>query len=226
MNGETLFDKELIQRVCALCVNESDFDKDLEEIKYDTDSPFRKYYSFETLKGAIEKFISGEWSDRKLAHWACLYAWILTGGTDYEKVTDNLNSFERFFRDFVVWDLDGLSFFIEEDFKGETLNMREWIRLFGDYDHIWKTRYEWRVFYAMVGPNAKENEDQFAILLNKKRKEYMIMYSDHIQNGYRDKFFKFIKERELIRLVEELVEEGYTRLGHSEERYYLEIEDL
>ena len=215
-----MYDKELIQKVCGLTCTKNEVVRSQTTIKYDTEHPFRKYYGLSTIKGAIEKYISNEWDDQTLSHWACIYCWILSGGFD-DNVIDDLNSFERFFKDFITWDLDGLSFFSADD--GEPHEMQEMIELFERYDHIWKTRDEWKVVYAMIGSFAEENEDQYALLVNNIKKEYMIMYSDHLKNGYEDECFHFISQDGYIALVEQLTKDGYTVLSCSEEYYYKEI---
>ena len=103
--------------------------------------------------------------------------------------------------------------------------MQESIALFEHYDHIWQTRNEWEVVYAMIGPFAKENEDQYALLVNNAKKECMIMYSDHLENGYEDEHFHFVSQDEYVALVEQLKKDGYTVLSCSEEYYYMEIND-
>ena len=217
-----MYDKELRQRVCNRTCLKEEVVRNQTTIKYDTEYPFRKYYSLSTIKGAIEKYISNEWDDQTLAHWACVYCWILSGGFD-DNLKDDLNSFETFFKDFITWDLDGLSFFSAED--EEPNDMQESIALFEHYDHIWQTRNEWEVVYAMIGPFAKENEDQYALLVNNTKKECMIMYSDHLENGYEDERFHFVSQDEYVALVEQLKKDGYTVLSCSEEYYYMEIND-
>ena len=217
-----MYDKELIQRVCNLTCLKEEVVRNQTTIKYDTEYPFRKYYSFSTIKGAIEKYISNDWYDQTLAHWACIYCWILSGGFD-DNLKDDLNSFETFFKDFITWDLDGLSFFSTED--EEPNDMQQSITLFEHYDHIWQTRNEWTALYAMIGPFAEENEAQYVLLVNNTKKEYMIMYSDHLENGYEDEYFHFVSQDEYVALVEQLKKDGYTMLSCSEEYYYMEIND-
>ena len=217
-----MYDKELIQRVCNLTCLKEEVVRNQTTIKYDTEHPFKKYYSLSTIKGAIEKYISNEWDDQTLAHWACIYCWILSGGFD-DNLTDDLNSFETFFKNFITWDLDGLSFFSAE--YEEPNDMQESIALFEHYDHIWQTRNEWEVVYAMIGPFAKENEDQYALLVNNTKKEYMIMHSDHLENGYEDEHFRFVSQDQYVALVEQLKKDSYTVLSCSEEYYYMEIND-
>ena len=217
-----MYDKELIQRVCNLSCLKEEVERDQTTIKYDTEHPFRKYYSLSTIKGAIEKYISNEWDDQTLADWACIYCWILSGGFD-DNIIDDLNSFERFFKDFITWDLDGLSFFSAEN--QEAYEMQEMIEQFEHFDHIWQTRNEWKAVYAMIGSFAEENEDQYSLLVNNTKKEYMIMYSDHLENGYEDEYFHFVSQDEHVALVEQLKKDGYTMLSCSEEYYYSEILD-
>ena len=89
-----MYDKELIEKVCTLTCSKSDVDRDQTTVKYDTEYPFRKYYSIEIIKGAIEKFLSGEWDAQTLAGWACIYDWILCGGFE-DSVIDRKISGER-----------------------------------------------------------------------------------------------------------------------------------
>mgnify|MGYP003302153781 CR=1 FL=1 len=114
---------------------------------------------------------------------------------------------------------------VERYLDEEPNDMQESIALFEHYDHIWQTRNEWEVVYAMIGPFAEENEDQYALLVNNTKKEYMIMHSDHLENGYEDEHFHFVSQDEYVALVEQLKKDGYTVLSCSEEYYYMEIND-
>lgn len=217
-----MYDKELIQKVCDLTCSKDEVVRNQTTIKYDTEHPFKKYYSSSTIIGAIEKYISNEWDDQTLSHWACIYSWILSGGFK-DDVIDDLNSFETFFKDFITWNLDGLSFFSSECEEAD--EMEELIVLFKNFDHIWQTRSQWKVIYAMIGPYAKINNDQYALLVNDTTKEFMIMYSDHLKNGYEDEHIHFVSQAEHISIVEQIKKDGYTMLSCSEEFYYTEIND-
>ena len=219
-----MYDKVLIQRVCDLTCSKEEVVRNQTTIKYDKDNPFRKYYSISTIKGALEKFMSKEWDDQTLAHWACIYCWILCGGFDYRNIKEDLNTFEKFCRDVIAWALDGLSFF--NSWTEEMKDIPELIQLFENYDKIWQTRNDWKAIYAMIGPFAEENEEQYVLLVNDKTKEYIIIYSDHLKNGFEDEHFRFVSRDNYISLVEQLKNDGYTMLSCSEEHYYTEIEDL
>ena len=215
-----MYDRELIQKVCALTCSKEEVVRNQTTIKYDTVHPFKKYYNVSAITGAINKYISKEWDDQTLAHWACIYCWILSGGFD-DNVKEDLDTLEGFFRDVVTWDLDGLSFFSAEG--NDLQDMHECIELFECYDHIWQTRKQWRAVYAMIGPFAKTNEDQFVALINDTTKEYMIIHSDHLENGFEDEYFKFVTQAEHVLLIEQLKNSGYQILSCSEEYYYMDI---
>ena len=221
-----MYDKELTQKVCTLTCTKNDVVRDQTKIKYDNEHPFRKYYNVKTLTGAIEKFLSGKWDDQMLSHWACIYCWILLGGCDYQNIKEDLNSFERFFRDFITWDLDGLSFFYADNFDKAAEGLQSTIELYEDYDHIWQTRNEWKAVYAMVGELDKENGHQYVALVNNTTKEYMLIWSDHLENGFEDEHFRFLPRRKFIRLIEQLKSENYKILSCAEEHYYMELEEM
>ncbi len=218
-----MYDKEWTQRICELTCSKNDVLGSQSAVKYDAEHPFKRYYSISVIRGAIGKYLSGEWDDRMLAHWACRYCWILLGGCDYDNVTEDLNAFERFVRDLITWDLDALSFFSAED--EDPQEMQNWLESFGHFDHIWQTRDEWRAVYAMIGRYAEENGDQYVLLINDKAREYMILYSEHLQNGYEDAYFRFVSRDEHEALAQRLKKDGYTMLSCSEEFYDMEIHD-
>ncbi len=221
-----MYDKVLTEKVCNLTCTKSDVVRDQTKVKYDIVHPFRKYYSAQAMKGAIEKFQYNEWDDQTLSHWACIYCWILLGGCDYDHITADLDTFESFLRDVITWDLDGLSFFRVEDFDDYIEMMHKTKQFYEDFDHIWQTRKEWKAVYAMIGPNAEENGDQYVALVNDTRKEYMLIFSDHLENGFEDAHFKFVSEDAFIAFVEQLKNTNYKILSCSEEFFYMELEDL
>ena len=217
-------DYELIKKVCELTCSKDDVVRNQTTIAYDSEYPFKKYYDVKIITGAIKKYASGEWDDQTLAHWACIYCWILSGGFD-ENLKENLNSFENFFKNFLTWDLDGLSFFNESHLEDGPPNTDAWIVLYEEFDHIWQTRDQWLCYYGPVGPYAVENEDQYVVFVNDMLKEYMILYSDHLENGYEDPYFRYVTEDALIDLVAQLKEKQYRIINCSEEFFYSQISD-
>lgn len=227
--GDLCMDKDLIQRVCDLTCSKDEIVRNQTTIKYDLLHPFRKYYNIATIKGAMGKFISNEWDDITLSHWACIYCWVLSGGYG-DTVTEDLNTLEGYLRDIITWALDGLSFFDAEYDDDPIKCIRNTIELFENYDHIWQTLNEWNAIYAMIGPHAEENEDQYVVLINHIAKEYMIvcsgLCSGHLENGFEDKYFKFALQEDFIKLINQLKTDGYNMISCSEDHYYTELEDL
>jgi|GEM_PF-1462409 hypothetical protein len=217
-----MFDKELIERVCNLSITKKDVCINQEAINYDYEYPFHKYYNVNTIIGAINKYLYKEWDAETLAHWCCIYNWILCGGF-HDELKEDLTSLEQFIFDVISWDLDGLSFFDEDYLEEGISEIYKWIEMYKAWDYILQTRDNWKAMYAMVGENAEFNEDQFVVLINDITKEYMIIHSNHLENGFEDEFFKYIKENEFISLIEKLNKGEYKIISCSEEWYYSEI---
>lgn len=217
-----MFDKELIQKVCDLTCSKKDIVRNQTTIKYDTNQPFKKYYNGSVIIGAIKKYTSNEWDDQTLKYWACIYCWILCGGFD-DNIVEELNSLEDFFKEVITWDLDGLSFLSSDD---DEQDMSNDIKIFEAYDYIWQTRKEWKAVYSMIGSSAKENNDQYVALINDTSRKYMIIHSNHLDNGFEDEYFKFVTQKDYISLIEQLKNNDYQILSCSEDFYYSEISDL
>ena len=216
-----MYDKELIEKVCDLTFTKDDL-KRKHWSNNETEHPFKTYYSISRIQGALEKYIHGQWDYETLEEWTSIYGWLLSA--DYDEAAWDLNSFERFFKDIITLHLDGFSDNCDDDHAEYAPDdMQETLELFQRYDHIWQTRDEWRAVYAMIGPFAKHNGDQFVLLINDARKEYMIIYSDHLENGYTDEYFKFVNKNEYVALVEQLKKDGYTMLSCSEEYYCAQV---
>lgn len=219
-----MYDKELIERVCSLTCERSEVVRPQTEIKYDTEHPFKKYYSLAAIKGAIEKYLAGEWDDCMLSHWACVYCWILLGGCDYESITEDLNSVEEFLRDIITWALDGLSFF-DATCEEDGWDLRASADDYEKYDRIWQTRDGWRIVYAAFKPIDDLCNSQYSLLINDTAKEYMIAYADLLENGSEDGHFRFVSREEFIAQVEQLKADGYTLIPEAEECYYEDVEE-
>lgn len=214
-----MYDKELIERFCNLTCSQEDMCRNQTAIVYDSEFPFKKYYNLDTIIGAINKYISKEWDDKTFAHWCCVYGWILHGGFR-DDLQEELNFFENYLMEVITWDLDGLSFFDEEYYTlDDDSNPYKWIEQFSYLDHVWQTRNDWQAFYAMVGPLAESNDDQYVLLINNKLEEYMIMYSDWLENGVENEMFKYTSQEEFEELIEQL-KDKYKILSRSEKFYY------
>ena len=104
------------------------------------------------------------------------------------------------------------------------LNPYNFLQDFEKYEHIWQTRNEWRVIYA-PSLHAEENDDQYAVIINDKTKEYMIAHSYHLENGYQDEYFTFVTQKEQLEIIEKLKKDSYKIIPYAEEYYYMEINE-
>ena len=218
-----MYDKDLTNKVCNLTCTKEDVFRDQSIIKYDYENPFKKYFDIDIIVGAINKYLSKEWDAQTFASWACIYNWILCGGF-HDDLKENLNSFEAFMKEVISWDLDGLSFF-DEDYLDDDESLEDWVQIYKDWNHILQTQEDWKAVYAMVGDCAEFNEDQYVVIINDNLKEYMIIHSDHLENGFEDDRFKYITEEAFIELIEQLKEEEYKILSCSEKWYYMDISE-
>ena len=203
--GVIMSDMTLIEKVCNLTCTKKEVSINPETVNFDLVNPFKKYYSIATLKGGLEKYLAGEWDAQHLSYWANLYDWILIGGSRLE-IEDDLTSLEEFLCDVITWNLDGLSFFQEGD---KDFDIGAALDFYDTFDHIWQTRGEWRASYAMIGKYAEINGEQYVALINDARKEYIILSSDHLENGFADEHFAFITRNAYAAMLEKLQSEFY-----------------
>lgn len=220
-----MYNKKLIEKVCNLTCSKEDVCVNQTSIRYDKDYPFEKYYNIDTIVGAINKYLSKEWDDETLAGWACIYDRIICGG--FRKgVKEDFNTLEQFIVDVISWDLDGLSFHDDALLEEEGIEyMYGRIEGYKNLDKLWKTRNDWKCFYSAVGYYTKCNDEQYVVLFNDKTKEYIIILSDHLENGYSDEYVRFIAEDKFIELIEQLDEEGFAVLHYDEKWYRQSLED-
>lgn len=226
-----MYDKQLIEKICNLTCSKKELEISTDSIKYDIESPFKKYFHVETVVNAIQKYLDKEWDETMIARWGNHYNWIICGGFE-EHVIEELNSIE----DFIKWNisdwLDSLSFFdaIKEEEKDIELDEEEmkldgWEEVFRCLDNIFKTSTQWKGFYAKIGPRGEFNDDQFVLLVNDSTKQYMIFHSDFLDNGYEDEYLKYMTQEEHIKKVREVEQMGYQLISCQEEYYFDEIND-
>lgn len=214
-----MYSKKQILKICELKCTEEDVCLNQHSIRYDRNYPFEKYYNINSIVGAIEKYISKEWDDKTLAGWACLYMWIICGGYSYG-VKENFNTLEKFLVDVICWELDSLSFF--EDFWLEEEGIEyiyNTIQRYKNLDKLWNTRNDWACLYSTVDYYTKLNDEQYVLLFNIETREYIIILSDHLKNGYSDEYVKFVDKNKFVELVKQLDEEGFKMLNYDEKWY-------
>lgn len=221
-----MFDKDLIEKICNLSCLKSDVCRNQTEIKYDSVYPFKKYYDVNIIIGAINKYLSKEWDASTFSSWCCIYNWIICGGFNIDLIED-LNPFEEFYKEIISWDLDGLSFYDEEEAYID-VEINKWIEQYKNWDHIWQTRNEWQGVYSPISKYDRENGDQYVVVFNDKRKEYMILFSEHLNNNYcsQNEYLKYTTKSKLVKLINTLQENKYSILSCFEEFYYSDLSEI
>ena len=220
-----MYDIDFIQRIFHLSCTERDLLVPHSKICYDIDHPFEKYYRLSQIKRAIRNYLEGVWSDKMLASWANQYLWILLGGCDYDNVREDLDSLGLYLRDIIAYALDGLAFFDEDVADDVQAELCEMLTEFESLDYCYRTKEMWRVVYSPIGKYALANGTQYALLINDEKKEYMIVSSNELINGYEDEHFSYIFPSEFIALYKKLGEDGYRLYPIAEEYFLLEIEE-
>ena len=223
-----MFNKQLYERICSVTCTEdelAEFCKD--ELECDTENPFDKYYSLESIEKCIAMYESKKVSDQFLAHWANLYNWIIMGGfkTDDTEKTVSLNMLARW--EISDW-LDSLSFYDAQYHESEEyspLTFRNPTEIYKNsfrvFDGVYHAPNEWDVFYAHADDYGgySDGGDICLLLVNKKQRSYLKLYSD--QYDYR----KYAMEGECC---EEFYEEHIRfleKIGFEEIHYGYPIDE-
>ena len=223
-----MLDKDFIKRICDLSCSKRDTHKKIKNIEFDTENPFKKYYSISTITGAISKYLSGDWDAKTLSGWAFIYYCILLGGhIDDENTIDDANTLERFVINTIIWNFSELYTFdaeaegIEEDEAYKC--MLEAIKHYESYDNIWQTRNNWTAIYSKS--SDEEVDSIYIALVNHTSKEYLITITSslHLEPGFEDEYFEFVTKEEHIEKIEQLKTAGYKSLSCSKDYYYEEI---
>ncbi len=219
-----MYNKKLIEKVCNLNCSEKDVNIKQTSIRYDTRYPFKKYLNFDTIVSAIQKYIDKEWNDRTLASWFCIYNWILCGGFS-RFLKEDLNKLEDLLKEIITCNFDGMAFFEDSIIEDEGIEyLDRQIELYKNLEYLWNIRKELECYFSCVGKYAKINEEQFVVFINRRTKEYMIVHTDYLDNGYSDEMIKYIEDSDFIKLINDLNEEGYKVISYNEEWYYDDVE--
>lgn len=218
-------DNNIIKKICNLTCTKEDLNISRDDIKYDLDNPFKKYYNFELISNAFKRYLNKDWSASLLGHWCYFYLYILCGGFK-EEVKENLNSIEELLKEVITWDLDGMAFFndsvaSEED---DVENLHKWLNDLKSLDVVYSSSTKWKGYTASIGPDAIKNGDQYVLLVNDESKQYIIIFTNFFENCG-DKSIKYVNEKVFKEKVDNVKAKNYTLLNYSEEFYYQDIDE-
>lgn len=215
-----MYDKELIEKLYDLTCDSKDVDINQEDIKYDIEHPFAKYYSIEVIENAVAKYVNHEWTSFVLDRWATLYCWVLSGGFD-DNLIEELNPLQALIKEHITDLLDVLSSFDEE--KVQIKELLGLVEQFKNLDIIYKTSNDWRGYAAVIGMFGLLNGDKYIVLINDSRKEYLITIYNFYDEEYLPIFIENVGEDEFKMKIQELEQKEFRILSFRENIYYEEI---
>ena len=210
--------KELIETVvCANCLKEEMSQvlnflqnrKNYEGLEFLKNS-FEKYYNLARIINTIRKYENKEIDDRCLAHWMCVYNWIIMAdewaNVPIEEIT---------FKTWVVWEisgwLDSLSFFDDSD---DFYNLEEYKKTFEVLDKIYNNLEGWNRVFAHTDEWGDNDDDVVVLTFNDKTKEFVRIGSqlDYLNNKVA---FERVELDELKRRVDALKKLDYKELEYG-----------
>lgn len=147
-----------------------------------------------------------------MAHWACLYNWIINGGFSRRAMRKlyKENIIQQIIKSEIFDYLDALSFFSEDDLEeddDEEYDFHSYEML----DQVLQTIEEWRCTYTPT-ENAYMNCDQYILFINEKRKQYFTMYSQYLNNKINKENMIKVSRKEFEQKIKELDQLQYENL--------------
>lgn len=209
-----MFDKALFDKICS---NECTLDElkgffdGIESREFDTDTPFDKYYRFDRVRTALEKFKSGEISCEFLRYWANAYNLILRGGFFALDEGGGDISREQLARGEISSLIDSISFFDDELSDSDSAD--HYLRMIKIYDSLLRGRNSFRIAYAHTCEFAEDQTDLRILIINDEEKIYAgtVRFSPCVPEEISDG--EVMEEDELAVLLDSLIEQGYTQLS-------------
>lgn len=218
-----MVNKEYIKRICDLTCSKSDVEIPLKDIEYDLNNPFKKYYNVEIIMSAIAKYVNKEWDVKTLSHWASAYNNILNGGFK-DNVNSTLTSLEAYLVKYLSMDLDVLLLI---DYKQDKQVIQNYIcdtiKYFYNINHIFKTINEWQGFYGVISNYEYPILNQYVVLINETKKEFIIMSYDISIDASEFSILKHLPKQEFIDIITKINANNYKILPCSEYDFYNEI---
>lgn len=204
-----MYDKVMYEKIMKVeCTYEEimNFSCHISTTELDKENAFEKYYELSKLLLAIEKYQTGQISDKYLAYWMTAYNWIIMGA--FENCEDDSLSFKELLIWLISDWIDSLSFF-EKDFKAE-YNLDEYITAFTTLTKLYEESHDCKVAFAPYGCN----EDNVVILaINEKEKYFARIYSEFEYLELKHNF-EHVDCDEIIQREEMLSATNYIKLPY------------
>ena len=193
-----------IEEVCNVSVSNIEKLK-IDKLKYDTYNPFSKYYSYQVIEKAVNKFNDKEISLAYLQAWFNLYNYVLNGG-----FKDNVNESEDevidFVRSEVTWMLEGLSFISNEE------ELYEYLESLKVLDEVLTNPTKWVVYYTTL--DDEDVEEQSILLVNENKQLFFEVSTDFYEDGDETERLICLKNKEYKNKVNLLKALNYKQLDY------------
>ena len=92
---------------------------------------------------------------------------------------------------------------------------------FNSLEDVYSTINNWMGYYTLT-EYSSVNNDQYILLVNDTDKKFIVIYSDFIDNGYKDEVLSFVNNDVFKLKVNELQQNNYVVVNYDEELYFKE----
>lgn len=214
-----MFYNGFYKRILDLSCTDEDLKRKIDDIQYDVDNAFDKYYDISIICKAIDKFLDYQWFDSTFSSWACHYMYIILQDSLNVK---NDNTLKGIIQDYITDLLDSLTFFSYDYFNEEnnSQDLKEYKELFINLDIVYNSLSSW------TGYCTKCNEHNSLLLVNHTNQQYIILSFCFYEDNCKDENVKNVDIKKHLNILIDLQKQGYKLLHFHEKWYYVDIDEV
>ena len=217
-----MYYNDFYKRILDLSCTDEDLKGKIDDIQYDVDNAFDKYYDISIICKAIDKFLDYQWLDSTFSSWAYHYMYIILQDSLNEK-TDN--TLKEVIQDYITDLLDSLTFFSYDYFNKENnpQDLKEYKELFINLDIVYNSLSSWTGYCT----KCNEHSDNYSLLLvNHTTQQYIILSFCFDEDNCKDENVKNVDIKEHLNILIDLQKQGYKLLHFDEKWYYMDIDEV
>lgn len=203
-----MFNNENFVKICNMnCTLEEleKFNMDIDNIEYDYDNSFQKYYDVNLILSAVEKYQNGVISDRFLAYWANAYNWIIMAS---EWKNENTFAFKQYIQSEISEMLDSLSFF--DEIEKEYYNLKSFKRDFIFLDDVYNHLDDYDVYFRPLTGEYFYDHDVNIVAVNRKTKKFIKFNYAVLKHEDSNINAEELDIHKMTKMVKELKSQGYV----------------
>ena len=191
----------------SFCLFEDQFD----DIDYDTDDSFAKYFSLDLIRTGLDKFKAGEIDIKYFSHWCMAYKYIVSAYRTKHSCTSFVDEIQSVIAEEVAYALDWAAYSYENPNRFDPDDVLRQFTLLND---IYQNSDQWLAFYSPT-ELTEIVDDQYVLFYNSSKQCYTMLILNYIDNGYNDDKMIFLTEEELIAKINNIKSKGYKFLRYS-----------